>query len=157
VTALKVRLWRALRGVLQWYILWLAHAKFVIGVSGVILNERNQVLLLRHRYWQEGSWGLPGGYANAGEKLEEALAREVREETGYAVNVLSLLRVTSGYRLHVEVSYAGRLAGGEFKLDPGEVLEARFFSASELPAGLLDADRELVRLVCGQESQDAAR
>ncbi len=52
---LLAKLWRLLRGTPQWYILWFAHAKFVIGVSGVILNEHNQILLLRHRFWRPGS------------------------------------------------------------------------------------------------------
>jgi hypothetical protein len=44
----------------------------------------------------------------------------------------------------------GRLVGGEQELDPDEVLEARFFSASELPAGLLDSHRELINLAWRQ-------
>lgn len=150
--ALKVRLWRLLRGTLQWVILWLAHDKFVIGVSGVIWNAKGQVLLLRHRYWAEGSWGLPSGYANSGETLEAALAREVREETGYVISVSALLRVVSGYKLRMEASYVGHVAGGKRTLDPGEVLEARFFDPDDLPAGLLDTHRELLELARDQRS-----
>ena len=146
MTALKVRLWRLLRGTLQWVILWLAHDKFIVGVSGVIWNRQGQVLLLRHRYWKEGSWGLPSGYANRGETLEAALAREVREETGYEVRVSSLLRVVSGYKLRLEASWVGYVVGGQPAIDPGEVLEARFFDPLELPEGLLDTHRELIEL-----------
>ena len=79
---LLAKVWSLLRiggGWPQWRILWLAHAKFVIGVSGVVLNERNQILLLQHRFWKPGSWGLPSGYADKREKLEGTIRREVQE------------------------------------------------------------------------------
>lgn len=130
-------LWHRVAGSLQWRLLWLTQAKFMVGVSGVVFDGDGRVLLLRHRFWPEGSWGLPGGYAKAGERLETALARELREETGYQFKDVRLLRVVSGYRLRLEVVYAAQLAGGTLQLDPGEVLEARFFGIDELPAQLL--------------------
>src|SRR5581483_2231352 len=102
MTALFVKIWRLLHGPLQWYLLWFLHHKFIIGVSGIILDEQNRVLLLRHRYWRAGSWGLPGGYAERSETLEETLCREVREETGYAIEVTKHLGIVSGYKLRLE-------------------------------------------------------
>ena len=67
------------------------------------------------------------------------------------VRISSLLRVVSGYKLRLEASYAGRLVGGERTLDPGEVLEARFFNPSDLPEGLLDTHRELIELAFAQQ------
>ena len=153
------KLWRLLRGTPQWYILWFAHDKFVIGVSGVILNEHNQILLLRHRFWRPGSWGLPSGYANRKEKLEDTLRREVHEETGYEVQITRFLRMVSGYRLRLEVSYAGRLNGGSFQLDPKEIIEARFFDRHALPVGLLPSHREIIALAhpeapCEERGED---
>ncbi|GCE49509.1 ADP-ribose pyrophosphatase YjhB (NUDIX family) [Thermosporothrix hazakensis] len=148
MTSLLVRLWRRLKiGPLQWYLLWLTHSTFLIGVSGVILNEQEQVLLLRHRFWKPGSWGLPGGYMEAGEALDEALIRELKEETGYTIAVERLLRMVSGYKLRVEVTFLARLVGGELHLDSREVLEARFFAPDELPAGLLRSHRHLIEQV----------
>ncbi len=143
---LVLRLWRSLRGVSQWYVLWFLHDKFMVGVSGVIEDEEGRILLLRHRFWREGSWGLPGGYANKGERLEETVRREVREETGYEVEVRGLIRVVSGYRLRVEASYRGKFVGGVERLDGREVLEARFFKRDELPVKILPSHRELIRL-----------
>jgi 8-oxo-dGTP diphosphatase len=143
---LLARIWKLLRGSLQWHILWLAHDKFIIGVSGVLLNDSGEILLLRHRYWKAGSWGLPSGYTNKREKLEDALAREVREETGYTAETLSQLRLVSGYKLRLEVSFLGRITGGTFKMNPKEILEARFFPPDQLPEGLLESHRELLRL-----------
>jgi ADP-ribose pyrophosphatase YjhB (NUDIX family) len=138
------RVWHRLAGPLQWRALWLSQATFMVAVGGVVFDERDRVLLLRHRFWPEGSWGLPGGYAHRGERLEAALARELREETGAELAHVRLLAVASGYRLRVEVFYSARLAGGLGRLDPAEILAADLFPADALPAGLLRDHRDLV-------------
>lgn len=140
-----------MRGPLQWYALWLVHHKFIIGVSGVIFDDQKRILLLRRRYWKSGSWGLPSDYAEHKEKLEEALFRELREETGYQIQVHSLLRLVSGYKLRIEASYVGTVVGGDLRLDRKEVLEARFFAADELPAELLPSHRDIIALALSEK------
>lgn len=142
---LLTRLWR-LGKPLQWRFLWLVHAKFICGITGVIHTGDGQVLLLRHRLWPEGrQWGFPTGYANKGERHEDTIMREVREETGLTVKAGQLLKVNSGFRHRIEVYYEATLIGGldHLTLDPREILEARLFRLDELPAGLPDAHREL--------------
>ena len=139
------RVWHRLAGRYQWRLLWLTQAKFMVGVAGVVFDESGQVLLLRHRFWPEGSWGLPGGYAHRREVLSDALARELGEETGYRIDEMKVLEVVSGYRLRVEVVFTARLAGGRFDRDEREVLEARFFDPDALPEGLLPSHRALIR------------
>jgi|SRR5579859_7658059 len=146
-----VKIWRLMHGRLQWQVLWLFNHKFIIGVSGVILDDKKRILLLRHRYWKAGSWGLPGGYVEQKEKLEEALCRELREETGYEIQVRALLRLVSGYKLRVEASYLGTLIGGEVRLDPKEVIEARFFAVDDLPEGLLPSHRDIIALAFSEQ------
>jgi ADP-ribose pyrophosphatase YjhB (NUDIX family) len=152
MTDILVRIWRLMRGPLQWYALWLVHHKFIIGVSGVILDDQKRILLLRHRYWKSGSWGLPSGYAEHKEKLEEALCRELREETGYQIQVYALLRLVSGYKLRIEASYVGTVIGGDLHLDHKEVTEARFFAVDELPEELLPSHREIIALAFSEQS-----
>lgn len=125
---LLTRLWRALRGSLQWRVLWLAHAKFMIGVTGIVRDHDGQVLLLHHRMWPQSTpWGLPTGYTKAGETFQDTIIREVREETGLSVTVGDLARLRSGYKLRIEVAYEALQAGGELKLNPCEILDARWF------------------------------
>ncbi|MFG2816616.1 NUDIX domain-containing protein [Streptomyces sp. NPDC048410] len=139
------RLWRAIRGPLQWRILWFANAKYMVGVTGVVRNEAGQVLLLKHRMWpEERPWGLPTGYALKGEEFPLTVVREVKEETGLDVTPGRLIRLTSGYRLRVEVAYEALLAGGTLKIDDFEILEARWFDPDELPQGLQDSHRQLI-------------
>ena len=56
------------------------------AVGGIIVNEQNEmVLLVRARDPGKGKFGLPGGFADAGESLETSLVREVMEETALTV------------------------------------------------------------------------
>jgi 8-oxo-dGTP diphosphatase len=56
---LPARLWR-LGKPFQWRFLWLVHAKFSCGITGVVRAEDGRVLLLRHRLWPaERQWGFP--------------------------------------------------------------------------------------------------
>ena len=142
---LVARVWRALRGPMQWRVLWLAHAKFMVGVTGVVRDEQGRVLLLRHRMWPpERQWGLPTGYAVKGEEFAQTVVREVHEETGLEVKAGRLVHLKSGYKLRVEVAYEAVFVGGELKVDSFEVLEARWFSPENLPEGLQESHRLLI-------------
>jgi ADP-ribose pyrophosphatase YjhB (NUDIX family) len=55
-----------------------------VGVGGLVLNDDDELLVVRERYSMDGvqRWSLPGGLANRGERLPAAVEREVLEETG---------------------------------------------------------------------------
>jgi ADP-ribose pyrophosphatase YjhB (NUDIX family) len=142
---LLARLWRLGKPV-QWRFLWLVHSKFICGITGVIRDDDGRLLLLRHRLWPASrQWGFPTGYANKGERHEDTIIREVREETGLTVKPGRLLKVRSGFRYRIEVYYEATLADGlnGLTLDSREILEARLFEPGELPEGMPDAHREL--------------
>ena len=129
----------------QWRLVWLRQSKFVLGTTGLVRDPDGRVLLVRHRFWPEGRQvGLPGGYAIAGETLEEAVAREVREETGLEIAVAHVVQVSSGFQLRAEVAYAAELVGGTWVLDQREVLSADFTPLDELPADLMPNHRRLI-------------
>jgi 8-oxo-dGTP diphosphatase len=66
----------------------------MIGVGGLLFNRHHQVLLIkRDKPPAQGLWSVPGGKLEAGEGLIECCRREIREETGLDVNVLSLIAV----------------------------------------------------------------
>jgi 8-oxo-dGTP pyrophosphatase MutT (NUDIX family) len=101
------------------------------------------------RLWRLGKplqwWGFPAGYAIKGERHEDTIVREVREETGLTVKAGHLLKVRSGFRYRIEIYYEAVLVSGldGLNLDAKEVLEARLFSLGDLPTGMSQAHREL--------------
>ncbi|GAB2925568.1 NUDIX domain-containing protein [Nonomuraea sp. NPDC052634] len=143
---LIARLWRSLRGSVQWRLLYLTQDKFMVGVTGVVRDREGRVLLLRHRFWGENRpWGLPTGGAKRGETFEETVAREVREETGLEVRVGELVQLRSGFRLRMEVAYAAVYeGGGTLRLNSMEILEARWCDPGDLPEGLIPSHRALI-------------
>lgn len=144
VPALTARLWRRLHR-FQWRLVWLRQSKFMLGTTGLVRDREGRVLLVRHRFWPQGRQvGLPGGWAIAGERLEDAVAREVHEETGLRIKVAHVVQVSSGFQLRAEVAYAAELVGGDWELDRREVLSADFVPLDDLPADLMPNHRRLI-------------
>lgn len=65
----------------------------VIGVGGVIVDRGRTVLIRRGTEPLLGQWSIPGGTIEIGETIEEAVRRELREETGLEVRVLELIEL----------------------------------------------------------------
>ncbi len=65
----------------------------IVGVGGVVVEQGRVLLVRRGRAPLLGEWSIPGGALKVGETLEEALRRELREETGLEVTPLELLEV----------------------------------------------------------------
>ncbi|MEU4223600.1 NUDIX domain-containing protein [Nonomuraea sp. NPDC026600] len=91
--------------------------------------------------------GFPTGYAGKGEKHEDTIAREIREETGLTVKVGRLLHVNSGYKLRIEIFYEATLIGGlgNLAVDGREVIDAKLFAPDALPEGMPEAHKKLVQ------------
>jgi mutator protein MutT len=64
-------------------------------VSGIIFDDDRVLLVQRTNPPSEGLWSFPGGAIQLGETLEEALVREVREETGLTVKIGPLVSAIS--------------------------------------------------------------
>jgi len=142
-----VRAWQA-AGPLQGWLAWRLHARFGVGVTGIVRAPDGRVLLLRHRLWApEAQWGFPSGFAKRGETFQETVVREVREETGLTVRVGRLVELRSGFRYRVEVYFEAALVGttDALHLEKREILEARLFALDELPRAMPPLHRELAR------------
>lgn len=65
----------------------------IVGVGGVIFDEATVLLAERGQEPAIGTWSLPGGAVELGEKVVDALKREIREEIGIEIEVGGLIRV----------------------------------------------------------------
>jgi 8-oxo-dGTP diphosphatase len=109
-----------------------AHERFLVGVTGLGVDSQGRVLLARHRFGAP-EWRFLGGFLSRRERVQDALAREVREETGLDAEVGPILEVVTGYRwARIELVFAYRIVGGRLSLS-GEVSELRPFAVGELP------------------------
>lgn len=107
-----------------------------VAVAAVVTDGARVLLVRRNAMPRIGYWALPAGYMDADELPEEALVREVAEETGVTVRVLSLQGVAplAGWqeRRGILVLYRAERVGGEAR--PGDdVSEARWFGQDEVP------------------------
>lgn len=109
-----------------------ANDRFLVGVTGLGIDDKGQVLLARHRFGTP-EWRFLGGFLHPRERVEDALAREILEETGLVVEIGPILEVVTGYRWErIELVFAYRVTSGSVALT-AEVAELRSFPASELP------------------------
>lgn len=109
----------------------------VVAVGAIVFDHHGRVLLIeRGKAPGAGMWSVPGGRLELRETLAQAVAREVREETGLAVEVGALAcvieRMGEGYHF-VILDYHARVIGGE--LVPGDdARDARFVDLDQLHA-----------------------
>ena len=87
-----------------------------VGVGAVIMREGALLMVERGRPPRAGEWAVPGGKVRWGEPLEDAVAREVAEETGLIVEVGDLVWTgqTIGPDWHfVLLDFEATVVGGE--------------------------------------------
>ena len=117
---------------LQLFMMRIFQDGFLIGTTGIIFNDKNEILLFKHTY-RAHAWSLPGGYLKSGEHPREALEREIKEESGLVVSIDESLKTrTDRDSPRLDMCYMGVLIGGNFK-PTHEVSEYGFFTQDKLP------------------------
>lgn len=79
-----------------WLAKWAVYAlkrKYVIGVVGIVPNERGECLFLRHTYRRKRPWRLPGGLKERREAPFVTIVRELMEEANVTVRPLQVVDV----------------------------------------------------------------
>ena len=118
--------------------LWLIRRltpSFLVGVAGVVRDDRGYVLFLEHVFHRYYVWGLPGGWVGRGESPAEALRREIRQEVGITVEIEALLCIAPDRdprRNWLQIGYLCRPLGQIAHLNH-EILSARWFPPDDLP------------------------
>ena len=115
-------------------------------VAGVVVEMDDKVVMVRRRTGVgAGKWSIPAGYVDRGEVVEEAAAREIREEVGLDVEITGLLGVYSRPAdKNVLVVYAGNVVGGGLTAGH-EITEVGAFDVEALPPLAFERDAEIIR------------
>jgi 8-oxo-dGTP diphosphatase len=96
----------------------------VVGVGAVVLEGDRVLLVKRGQAPLKGHWSLPGGAVEIGETLEQAIAREVLEETGITIEVGPIVEVLDRISRDVEARVEHHFVLIDFVARPiGGVLE----------------------------------
>lgn len=112
------------------YVHW---GDFSLGVGGVVWHEGKVLLVQRAYNPGKGAWTIPGGYVDQNEKISEAVAREIKEETGLLAHPISILalRDRPGEKHDTYIVFLLEYQGGVLQADPTEVSGIGFFTLEE--------------------------
>lgn len=119
-----------------------------IGVGGVVMNRRGEVLMVQERTASpkhQGSWKLPGGLADPGESFSDAAMREIREEVPSVAAGLHFTGVASLYHTHglvfgqsdiyvLVLLHSAAEPEAELDWDPDELVGAQWMSLERIEA-----------------------
>ena len=103
--------------------------KFTIGAFAVIFDKEKRVLLCRRRDYD--LWNLPGGTVEHGECPWSAVIREVKEETGFDVEIEKLQGIYVKEKDMV-FSFLAKIIGGDLSLND-EADKIEYFAFDKLP------------------------
>jgi 8-oxo-dGTP diphosphatase len=144
-------LWRkAPKAIRRWGVRF-TQPRFQVTAGAVVVNQEGRVLLLKHVFRPGGGWGIPGGFLEKGEQPDDAVRRELREETGLELESAEIAFIRAHEKLaRVEIIYRCR-AQGEVKLEGYEIKSGDWFSPEELPSDLSHDQRWIIRTVMSDE------
>lgn len=138
---------RAPQSVRRWGVR-LIEPRFMVTAGAVVEDREGRILLLNHVFRNGSGWGIPGGFLAAGEQPEEALRRELREETGMEIEAAEIAFVRTLRRpQQIEIIYRCRArdpaqAGRTSSL---EINRLAWFDRSALPDVPADQRRIIER------------
>jgi NAD+ diphosphatase len=100
----------------------------------LITNDRDEVLLAHNANFLNRVYSLVAGFVEAGESLEAAVKREVREEVNIEVGEIRYAASQPWpFPNSLMLGFTARHTGGEIRPDGTEILDARWFSRENLP------------------------
>lgn len=111
-----------------------AHYPRIAPVVMALVRDGDRVLLARSPRFPPGRHSAIAGFVEAGESLEQALAREVREEVGIEIaNPRYFSSQSWPFPHSLMIAFHCDYAGGEIRVDPAEIESAEWFSVDHLP------------------------
>lgn len=137
------RFWRALPAGARKRLVRVWQDRFTASVAAIVRNGDGKILLLNHILRPYSGWGFPGGFIDHGEQAEDAIRRELDEETGIVLYDLELFRVRI-VGAHVEILYRARTKDTA-RVNSSEIIELGWFAADDLPKDLSKTQAAMIR------------
>ena len=111
-----------------------------VTVGAIAYNEKGQVLLVKRseKYSRPNTWTVPGGFLDRDKTIQEAVLKELKEETGMTGEVKELFHVNdypdrpNEDRQNVDFIYLVKVDGGNFSHDD-EITNIKWFDKESLP------------------------
>jgi colanic acid biosynthesis protein WcaH len=120
----------------------------IVSVEALIVKDNALLFLRRNNQPAKGEWWFPGGRIRKGESLEQALQREIKEETGLEVNAHNFIKAYSRVfpeRHDITLAYLCKCKEDEVKIN-NEHSEFKFFKV--FPTTLHPYLMEVIRDSC---------
>lgn len=144
-------IWKKLPPSARQQIVRITQQKFTVSAGAIVTNEENKVLLLDHVIRPFSNWGIPGGFIEAGEQPEEAVRREIFEETGLELNNIKLLQIRTK-NTHIEIIFRAT-ASGKAEAKSREINAAVWFNAEEMPEDMSEKQKSYIRELLESEKK----
>jgi NAD+ diphosphatase len=110
------------------------HYPRIAPVVMALVRDSDRLLLARSARFAPGMYSAIAGFVEAGESLEQGLAREVREEVGIEIaNPRYFSSQSWPFPHSLMTAFHCDYAGGEIRIDPAEIEAAQWFSVDSLP------------------------
>jgi NAD+ diphosphatase len=103
----------------------------------MLVTDGDRALLGRQATWPEGRYSALAGFVEPGERLEDAVAREVQEESGVAVTDVRYIACQPWpFPLSLMLGFHATYAGGELVRGDEELEDVRWYTRAELTTAL---------------------
>lgn len=106
----------------------------LVAVGGLISEDGKFLLVKRSKPPNAGTWAIPGGKVEYGETVQEALKREIMEETGLQVEpekVVALVQIIKEGFHYVIFDFSCKVIGGKLEAS-SDAKDSKFFSLEEI-------------------------
>ncbi|MCT4612347.1 MAG: NUDIX hydrolase [Clostridia bacterium] len=118
-------------------------------VIGIVKNGEDVLIIKRAKKEQDLIWGFPGGKIELGELPEEALVREVKEETNLDCRIFKSITKRAHPVHDIEIlSYSLEVISGEIKiLNISEIEEVKWINKKDISKYLKNIDEKVMEEV----------